>query len=83
MADRFTIERGRGATYRTDRWHVYRHSVYPRRSVLAGQPRRVFVDDFASLDEARVLYPTARVLDDGATTYRPPDLSHLSDDTDY
>lgn len=70
-----TIERGRGATYSTDRWTVYEHGTYERGSVLEGQSRRVWLDDFETLDEARAAYPDADVID--GTTYRPQPLSHL------
>lgn len=70
-----TIERGRGATYATDRWTVYEHGEYERGSVLEGQSRRVWLDDFDSLEEAVVAYPDADVID--GSTYRPPCLNHL------
>lgn len=70
-----TIERGRGATYATDRWTVYEHGEYERGSVLEGQSRRVWLDDFETLDEARAAYPDADVID--GSTYRPPCLNHL------
>jgi hypothetical protein len=70
-----TIERGRGATYSTDRWTVYEHGVYERGSVLEGQSRRVWLDDFETLDEARAAYPDADVI--YGSTYRPQSLNHL------
>lgn len=77
-----TIEFGRGATYSNDKYTVYEHSVYPRHSVLAGQDRRVWLDDFETLEEAQAAYPKAEVCV-GGTTYRPPCLHHLPDDGDY
>jgi len=77
-----TIEQGsRGATYRNsnDTWTVYEISRYPRGSVLAGQQRRVWMDDFNSLDEAKAAYPKAEV---SGCTYREPYLNHLPDDGD-
>jgi len=74
MSD-LTIERGRGATYATDRWTVYEHGVYERGSVLEGQSRRVWLDDFDTLDEAVIAYPDADVID--GSTYRKPSLNHL------
>lgn len=71
----YTIERGRGATYATDRWTVYEHGTYERGSVLAGQSRRSWVDDFETLQEAVIAYPDAEVID--GTTYCPPYLNHL------
>lgn len=76
-----TIEMGRGATYRNSKFTVYEHGVYPRSSVLAGQSRRRWLDDFDTLEEAKAAYPEADVLVDGST-YAEPDLSHLPDDDD-
>ena len=69
-----TIEKGNGATYRNDKWTVYEHSTYPRHSVLAGQRRRVWMDDFETLAEAQAAYPKARV---SGATYQAPYLEHL------
>ena len=77
MSD-LTIERARGATYASDRWAVYEHGTYERGSVLEGQSRRVWLDDFATLDEARAAYPNADVME--GSTYRPPYLGHLRDE---
>lgn len=74
MSD-LTIERGRGATYSTDRWTVYEHGTYERGSVLEGQSRRVWLDDFDSLEEAVVAYPDANVIE--GSTYQRPSLNHL------
>lgn len=70
-----TIERGRGATYATDRWTVYEHGTYERGSVLEGQSRRTWLDDFETLDEARAAYPDADIIE--GSTYRRPSLNHL------
>ena len=77
MKSYLTIEQNsRGATYRNsnDTWTVYEISRYPRSSVLAGQQRRVWMDDFDSLDEAKAAYPRAEV---SGCTYREPYLNHL------
>lgn len=74
----FTIEQGsRGATYQNsaDTFTVYEISRYGRGSVLAGQQRRVWCDDFPSLAQAQAAYPQARVI--GGSTYREPSLHHL------
>ncbi len=43
----FSLECGKGETYR-HAWPVlYAHSVYDRNSVLAGQPRRLWVAEAA------------------------------------
>jgi len=73
-----TIERARGATYASDRWAVYEHGEYERGSVLEGQSRRVWLDDFETLQEAVIAYPDALVIE--GTTYRPPYLGHLRDE---
>lgn len=75
-----TIEHGNGATYRNKRFTVYEHSRYERTSVLAGQNRRVWMDDFETLEEAQAAYPDAKV---SGPTYQPPYLNHLSDGPDY
>ena len=75
-----TIEMGNGATYRNNKFTVYEHSTYPRHSVLAGQHRRVWMDDFDTLAEAQAAYPQARV---SGATYRAPYLEHLPKDDDY
>jgi hypothetical protein len=75
-----TIEKGNGATYRNNKWTVYEHSTYPRSSVLAGQRRRVWMDDFETLDEAQAAYPKAKV---SGATYQAPYLEHLPKDDDF
>ena len=73
-----TIERGRGATYASERWTVYEHGVYDRDSVLSGQSRRSWLNDFDSLEEAQKAYPEAVVC--AFSTYTPPCLNHLPED---
>lgn len=46
----------------TNEWAVYSHGEYEEWSVLAGQPRRVFLDSFPSVEEAIAKYPLAQVL---------------------
>jgi hypothetical protein len=84
VAPTWTIEFGRGATYRNQRFTVYRHGEYPDSSVLAGQAMRTWEDDFDTLEEAKAAYPQAADLtDNGGCTYAPPSLHHLSDREDY
>ena len=73
-----TIERGRGATYQSERWTVYEHGTYGRDSVLSGQSRRTWLDDFDTLEEAVIAYPDAVVC--ACSTYQPPHLGHLRDE---
>jgi hypothetical protein len=75
-----TIEKGNGATYRNNKWTVYEHSTYPRSSVLSGQRRRVWMDDFETLDKAKAAYPKAQV---SGATYQAPYLEHLPKDDDF
>ena len=70
-----------GMTYNRDAYGVYEYGEYPRSSVLAGQERRVYLDSFETLEEARAKYPTAEVCD--FSGYRPPSLDHLPNDEDY
>ena len=88
----FTLERGRVETYRHARPVLYAHSVYNRSSVLAGQPRRLWVAQWDSWDEARAALTEIRKHDrtfkyddygeGGGTTYIPSDVltRHLPDD---
>lgn len=51
-----------GRTYSRNEYGVYEYGVYPRSSVLAGSTRRVFLDSFKTLDEARRAFPGAEEL---------------------
>ena len=70
----------KGATYHNDEYGVYEYSIYPRSSVLAGQTRRVFLDSFTTLEEAKKEYPEAELT---SSCYQEPYLNHLPDDGDY
>ena len=88
----FTLEPGRGETYRHRRPVLYAHSTYERRSVLAGQPRRLWVAQWDTWDEARAALAEVRKADrkfkyedfgdGGGTTYIPTSVltRHLPDD---
>jgi hypothetical protein len=78
---RMTIELGRGATYSNRRYTVYRLDRYPRGSVLQGQQRRTWVNQFHTIEAAQAAYPTAEII--AGTTYQEPYLSHLPEDDDY
>lgn len=79
----YTIEMGRGETYRNGRWTVYSHDRYPRGSVLEGQDRRTFEDSYDSLELAQAAWPQARVIE--GTTWRPirEIVAHLPDTPDW
>ena len=49
----FSLERGQGETYRHAKPVLYAHSTYERSSVLAGQPRRLFVEQWETWEQAR------------------------------
>jgi hypothetical protein len=40
---------------------VYRHGVYEQSSVLAGSPKRTFLDSFETVEAAQAKYPQAEV----------------------
>src|SRR4051794_28751795 len=88
----FTLERGRGETDSHPKPVLYAHSVYESSSVLAGQPRRLWVAQWDTWDEARAALTevmrqerTFRYEDfgeGGGTTYIPSSVltRHLPDD---
>ncbi len=88
----FTLEPGRGETYRHRRPVLYAHSTYERSSVLAGQPRRLWVAQWETWDEARATLAEVRTADrtfrfedfgeGGGTTHIPTSVltRHLPDD---
>jgi hypothetical protein len=90
----FSLEPGRGETYRHRRPVLYAHSTYERSSVLAGQPRRLWVAQWDTWDEARAALAEVRKAnhsfkyDDfgegGGTTHIPTSVltRHLPDDDD-
>lgn len=73
----------RGATYRNKGYTVYKIDTYPRTSVLAGQQRRTWLDNFETLEEAKTQFPQAEFIE--GTTYVPIEhmVAHLPDDEDY
>jgi hypothetical protein len=52
-----------GATFCNEVFGVYQYDTYPRTSVLGGQPRRTWLDEFPTLEEAKSKFPNARVVD--------------------
>lgn len=49
-----------GQTYCRMEYGVYEYSTYPRSSVLAGSQRRVFLDSYKTLEEAKKAHPDAK-----------------------
>lgn len=88
----YSLEPGRGETYRLAKPVLYAHSVYERSSVLAGQPRRLFVEQWETWEQARTALSDLRKKDrtfkyddygeGGGTTYIPSSVltRHLPDD---
>jgi hypothetical protein len=73
---RLTLEFARGETYSSNKPTLYGHSTYGRGSVLAGRPRRVFLESWDDLDSARAELKAAKVryadlCDAGGSTHIP------------
>jgi hypothetical protein len=76
---RLTLEFGRGETYRSNRPTLYGHSTYGRISVLAGRPRRVWLEEWDDLDVARAELKAAKIryadlCEAGGSTHIPVDV---------
>lgn len=72
-------------TLRHGKWggiDVLGWGTYPESSVLAGQPMKVFLDNFADEAEARRAYPQAGSFSSAWTEPRVS-LNHLPDHGDY
>ena len=48
----FTLEKGQGESYSHMKPTLYGHGTFPRSSVLAGRPKRVWVENWETWDEA-------------------------------
>ena len=59
-------------------WVVYGHGSYEPGSVLEGQPRRVAVGYYDTLDDARLAYPRADLVWAGDRRRRGRSLADLS-----
>jgi len=55
-----------------DGFDVYEHGVYERSSVLAGQDKRSFRDNFDSVDAALTAFPDASVLSCSSKSHFDP-----------
>lgn len=68
------IEPCAGETYLWDgeTYAVYRYDEYPESSVLAGQPRRTFVDQSTDLEQLKRDHPNATVTE--ASGYVPVNI---------
>lgn len=54
---------------------VYGHGTYGENSVLEGQALRQYLKHFETIEEAKVEYPTAEVLDHSTKEWRPANES--------
>ena len=83
-----TLEFGRGQTYRNNNPTLYGHSTYGRSSVLAGQRRRVFLESWDTVDEARAELKAAKIrytdlCDTRGSTHIPVDVITAGLPDDY
>jgi len=77
LFDYYTISQSRYG----DGFDVFGWGTYERSSVLAGQPRKVFLDAFMTLEAAKVEFPTAEL----SSPWMEPQVSlvHLPGDDDF
>lgn len=86
MKDKQVIEYPcQGETYNDPEYGVYLYGKYERSSVLYGQTKRVFLDSFPTLEEAKAAYPKAKWDGPGVCGHIPVEqvIAHIPDDTDY
>jgi hypothetical protein len=76
---RWTLEPGKGQTYNHGEPTLYAHDTYPRRSVMSGRPRRSWVWEFDSVEQAMEVlegHPIMRYLEViGGTTHVDVDIA--------
>ena len=60
---------------------VFGWTTYGRDSVLEGQPRKVFIDAFPTVEDAQAEYPNASI--SSRWTEPQVSLSHLPSDDDF
>jgi len=75
--DRYTLRHGKHGGIDVLGW-----SVYPRGSVLEGQPMKVFLGNFPTEEEARAAYPKAQPGFSSHWTEPQVSLSHLPGEDD-
>ena len=75
--DYYTINHSRHG----DGFDVFGWGVYERSSVLAGQPRKVFLDAFMTLEAAKAEFPTADL--SSRSTEPQVCLTHLPGEEDF
>lgn len=75
--DYYTISHSRYG----DGFDVFGWGVYERSSVLAGQPKKVFLDAFMTLEAAKAEFPTANL--SSRWTEPQVSLTHLPGEDDF
>ena len=68
----------KGATYYNEAYGVYKYDTWPSHSVLAGEERRTYLEEFNTLEEAQAKYPKAVVVDHSC--FRPLVMSSVAPD---
>ena len=68
----------KGATYYNECYGVYKYDTWPSNSVLAGEERRTYLEEFNTLEEAQAKYPKAEVVDHSC--FRPLVMSSTAPD---
>lgn len=64
-----------GKTYCVWAYGVYTYDEYPSSSVLAGQPRRTYIHEYKTLEEAQAEHPDAILMQTSHIPFAPiPDL---------
>tara|TARA_Y100001963_G_C6588938_1_gene357057 strand:+ start:367 stop:690 length:324 start_codon:yes stop_codon:yes gene_type:complete len=84
-----SLERASGETYSGNNPVLYGHGTYERSSVLAGQSRRVYLEEWETIEDAREALTAAGVdyaddYDDGTTSHVPVEqvIAHIPEN-DY
>ena len=84
-----TLERARGETYASTNPVLYGHGTYERSSVLAGQSRRVNLESWDTIEDARADLAAAKIkhddnYDEGGTSHVPVEqvIAHIPEN-DY
>jgi hypothetical protein len=77
LFDYYTISHSRHG----DGFDVFGWGTYERSSVLAGQPKKVFLDAFETLEAAKAEFPTATM--SSRWTEPQASLTHLPGEDDF
>lgn len=97
MSEQFeylTIEEASGELARSGGFSVYGHGVWPKGSVLEGEPKRAFLGLFPTAAEAQRAFPDAEVIEGNSRVeiriskeppawFDPMDAGEVWDEDDY